>query len=84
MLSPVAALPVTPLPIQVDPVEAPVFGKSLVFQTGDAPKATRIPPSGIRFGKGIRIEAAEAHESSLFDKSQRVVGDFCNSESRQL
>ena len=72
------AVPVTLLPIHVDPVKAPVFGKRLVSQSGDAPKATRAPAtwSGSRFGKGICVKAAQAHKSGNLDVVQRIVEDF--------
>jgi hypothetical protein len=82
--SPVAAPPVTPLPIHVDPMEAPVFAERQVFPPGDAPKATRRPApwNGLRFGKGIRVETAEAHGSGKIG-AIRIASFFCIPWTRQ-
>ena len=63
------AEPVTLLP------DAPVFGERAVCRPGDAPKAT--PEAGRTlsgFGKGIRTESAQAHESGVFDVRRIVEG----------
>jgi len=52
------------------------------MRPGDAPKATRRPiiaasrMANLRFGKGIRVKAAEAHESENLDEN-RIVVVFC-------
>ena len=83
------AEPVTPLHIHVDLVKSPVFGKREVYLPGDAPKATRRSIStasrlaDLRFGKGIRVKAAQAHESGNLD-AKRIVEDFCISVTQTV
>jgi hypothetical protein len=40
--------------------------------------------ANLRFGKGIRVKAAEAHVCGNLDVVQRIVEDFCNWRPKQL
>jgi hypothetical protein len=39
--------------------------------------------ANLRFGKGIRVKAAQAHESGNLD-AKRIVEDFCIRLTKQL
>jgi len=77
------AVPVTLLPMHVDPMQAPVFGERAVCRPGDAPKAVRPTISTAsrladgRLEKGIRKKSAQAHESGNLDGIE-LSEDFCN------
>jgi hypothetical protein len=90
------AVPVTLLPLHVDPMQAPVFGERAVYGPGDAPKAVRelsstswgdkahTRPASARLEKGIRKESAQAHEYGIHDVLQRIVRNSCIRFARQL
>jgi hypothetical protein len=40
--------------------------------------------ANLRFGKGIRVKAAQAHVCGSLDVVQRIVEDFCIRLTKQL